>query len=324
MKEVFGTSSVIEEGRADARQKAREGRKPGRNFIFSILITLLVYIIAQVIMSLAMGCYMAFDLMRTTDITQDFSFTLDSNDLMTSNSVIVMLYSEIVMIIAFFICARAIEKRKLTSLGFVKKNMVPSYLIGIAGGIGFMLVDALICKFTDAMTFKYSGISVIKLVLFAGGWMIQGLAEEVMCRGYLLTSISRRYSVTLAVVANSVLFALLHIFNPSGMNGLALFNLFLYGVFASLLFLRSGNIWLCAGFHSAWNMMQGNVLGIPVSGINVESIYMSSADLSMGVVNGGAFGFEGGIGVTLLLLIGCIILMITRSKNCNSPLEKCK
>lgn len=309
MKEVFGTSSVVEEARLSARQRAGEGRTPGQNCIIVILITLLIYFIAQTIMSFAMGGYLAFDIMSTTDVTQDFTFELGWDSLMSPGMILVMLFSEIVIVIAYIIYIKAFEKRKVTSIGFVKKHMILSYLIGIAGGAAFMIMDAMICKLAGAMTFEPSGISVFKIVLFAGGWMIQGLAEEVMCRGFLLTSIARRNSVTLAVILNSALFAVLHVFNPSGMNVLAMLNLFLFGVFASLLFLRSGNIWLCAGLHSAWNMVQGNVLGIPVSGINVDSVYSSAADSGMTIVNGGSFGLEGGIVVTVMLMVSCAVLM---------------
>lgn len=315
MKEIFGTSSVVEEARSDARRRAGEGKKPGKNFIVIILISLAIYLIAQLVMSLAMSGYMVLDLMRKTDVSQDFTFEFSSENLMTSDMVIVMLYAEIFMIIAFIFSAKVFEKRRITTLGFVRKNAVPSYIIGIAGGAAYMLIDALICKLTGAMTFTRSDLSAVKLVLFAFGWMIQGLAEEVMCRGFLLTSIARRYSVTLAVIANSVVFALLHVFNPTGVSALALFNLFLFGLFASLLFLKSGNIWICAGFHTAWNMAQGNVLGIPVSGINVDSVFASAADSGMTVVNGGDFGLEGGIGVTVLLLIGCAVLMLLRRRD---------
>ena len=125
-----------------------------------------------------------------------------------------------------------------------------------------------------------------------------------------MTMIASCYSVTVAVMANSIVFAILHIFNPSGITVLALINLFLYGVLASLMFLYSKNIWLCAGFHTVWNMIQGNVLGIPVSGVKDPSVFSSVFNEKMSFVNGGSFGLEGGLGVTVILVIGCTILSV--------------
>ena len=147
--------------------------------------------------------------------------------------------------------------------------------------------------------------------------MIQGMAEEVMCRGFLLTSISRCHSVTTAVLVSSAVFSLLHILNPSGFLHLPLINIFLYGIFASMLFLRTESIWFCAGFHTAWNFTQGTILGIPASGLKLPSIFTAVINDNLSVINGGDFGLEGGLGVTVILVFGCLILFLigkTRNK----------
>lgn len=82
----------------------------------------------------------------------------------------------------------------------------------------------------------------------------------------------------------------------SGVDGLAMFNLFLYGLFAALLFVDCENIWIVGAFHSVWNFVQGNLYGISVSGNKItSSIFTStSAEGGASVINGGSFGMEGG------------------------------
>lgn len=56
-----------------------------------------------------------------------------------------------------------------------------------------------------------------------------------------------------AVIANSVIFAALHLLNP-GVAPLAIVNLILFGIFASCYFIRRGNIWGIGALHSVWNL----------------------------------------------------------------------
>ena len=87
---------------------------------------------------------------------------------------------------------------------------------------------------------------------------------------------------------------------------------FLFGVLASLYVLRRGNLWGACAIHSMWNFAQGNLFGAAVSGnrsgpslLRAEAIASGSASLW----NGGAFGPEGGLAVTLVLLAGIAVLL---------------
>ena len=64
-----------------------------------------------------------------------------------------------------------------------------------------------------------------------------------------------------------------------------------------------------AAFHSTWNFVQGNFFGIQVSGLKVGSSVLTSELTETGrLVNGGGFGLEGGLAVTLVLAIGIAVL----------------
>ena len=116
----------------------------------------------------------------------------------------------------------------------------------------------------------------------------------------------------------------LHLLN-NGIAPLALVNLFLYGVFASLYFLWRGNIWGIAAFHSMWNFAQGNVFGILVSGGDFGvSLLVSVSDPSGALINGGDFGLEGGVAVTVVLTLGIAFVLwrnLRRLAGTPMPLE---
>ena len=64
-----------------------------------------------------------------------------------------------------------------------------------------------------------------------------------------------------------------------------------------------------------WNYVQGNLYGVKVSGITLEdTIFSSEAVRGKELVNGGDFGLEGGIGVTIVYSAMIIVLLILMKK----------
>lgn len=224
---------------------------------------------------------------------------------------IVTLISELLIIVVVCLYCRFVEKRKLNTLGFKKKGAILSYFKGMILSLVAFSVAYLICILTRSITFDgiAQNIPIIYIIGYFIGYMIQGMAEEVLCRGYLFVSLTRRYHVINAAIFSAFFFAMLHGMN-SGVDGLAMFNLFLYGLFAALLFVDCENIWIVGAFHSVWNFVQGNLYGISVSGNKItSSIFTStSAEGGASVINGGSFGMEGGFAITIVLIIAIFIV----------------
>lgn len=232
-----------------------------------------------------------------------------------------MLASEIIMIIIVCLFCKLLQKRKMRTMGFSKKAAVKEYLLGMAAGFACFSLAVLLSVLTGglqlelSLTFRLSPVRVLGIfLLFLIGFMIQGMAEEVICRGYFMVSYARRYPVYAAIIANALIFAALHLLN-SGISVLAFVNLFLFGVFASVYFIRRGNIWGIVAFHSVWNLVQGNFYGIKVSGMDLSDSFLT-ATLTEGreVLNGGAFGLEGSLPVTLVLVAGILLLYFWKKK----------
>ncbi len=223
---------------------------------------------------------------------------------------VMSLFLTIAMIVVVIYYCKKRQKRSLRTLGFVKENAGKEYLKGLIFGFLMFSGAVLICVITGAMEIEGLSQNFVPLlfVIFVIGFLIQGMAEEVMMRGYFLVSFARRHSVMAAVMANSLLFSVLHLFN-SGISLLALVNLTLFGIFASIYFVKSENIWGVGALHSMWNLVQGNIYGAQVSGTSTYcSVFSSSLVEGMELINGGAFGLEGGLAVTFVLVIGILIL----------------
>lgn len=230
--------------------------------------------------------------------------------------VVIMLFANAGMILVALLFCKLIQKRKMTTVGFQKPGMWKEYLGGLGVGFVIFTVAVLLCVVTGSLKFQglSSTFSIGIFVLFLLGYLIQGMAEEVLCRGYFLVSVSRRYPLAVGILANSVVFAALHLLN-NGITVLAFINLVLFGVFASVYFIKRGNIWGVGALHSIWNLAQGNIYGIRVSGMQTScSILSSEMVAGRELINGGDFGLEGGLAVTIVLVAGTLILLTTKQQ----------
>lgn len=229
---------------------------------------------------------------------------------------ITMLFANVGIILVTLLFCKLIQKRKMTTVGFQKPGMWKEYLSGLGVGLVMFSAAVLLCVVTGSL--KFAGLSatfsVGIFVMFLLGYMIQGMAEEVMCRGYFLVSVGRRYPLAVGILANAVFFAALHLFN-NGITVLAFINLVLFGIFASVYFVKRGNIWGVGALHSIWNLAQGNIYGIRVSGMQTSCSLLSSEMVTgRELINGGDFGLEGGLAVTLVLVAGTVIMLATRQQ----------
>ena len=302
--------------------------KKGLLWILELLVFVAVFLVAsiaqgfatvpmQLVMLFSDKAYMAAvasgDVAKLTEASMEVTQRLMESD----GYMIGMLFSDIVMMLIVFLFCRFIQKRKLRPLGFIKKGMLKEYGLGMLLGFAFFSVCVLLGVLFGGL--KIEGISpefsIGIFVAYLLGYMVQGMTEEVLCRGYFLGSYARRYPVYAAVLANSLLFASLHLLN-SGISVLAFINITLFGIFASIYFIRRGSIWGIGAFHSIWNLVQGNFYGIKVSGTPVgNTLFTTQAIAGKSLWNGGDFGMEGSLICTIVLTCGIIFLYTRKNKD---------
>ncbi len=223
---------------------------------------------------------------------------------------LVSLYSTIFITVITVMFCLLLQKRRLPSLGFRGRHALREYLLGGLIGAALFAAAVGICACFGAIRLEVSpsALPMGAWLLFFFGFLIQGMSEEVLCRGYFMPSVARRNPVWLAVLLNSLLFSLLHIFN-SGVTALALLNIFLFGVLLSVYVLRRGDLWGACAMHSIWNFVQGNVFGVSVSGTGTGPSLLHATFTGSELWTGGAFGLEGGLAVTLALATGLAVLL---------------
>jgi hypothetical protein len=137
-------------------------------------------------------------------------------------------------------------------------------------------------------------------------FILVGFAEELLCRGYIISVLRQTKSIPAIYIISGAIFALMHSANP-GIGLLPYINLILIGMLWAYSYMKSGNIWLPIGYHITWNYFQGNVFGFKVSGTTEKGI-LTTSYTNNNILNGGDFGPEGGLFVTLVIVLGYLAI----------------
>ena len=228
-------------------------------------------------------------------------------------------YGYVIHISFVILYCKFVEKRSIVSSRNGKK--VFDYLLG--AGIATVLL-AVIMVFTCALgDASYEGIgksfNVLSTVALLGGFIIQGAAEEFLCRGFLLTTLQKKLSLPVAVFISSTVFAYPHfstLFEAEGKTAvIGVVNLYFVSIIFSLLMVCRKNIWIACGLHSIWNFILYAVLGLNLSGkegqkTGIICFYMNKSD----IINGGQYGIEAGVVTTAVLTIVVIAICMWMRK----------
>ncbi|GAB1471818.1 type II CAAX endopeptidase family protein [Chloroflexota bacterium] len=214
-----------------------------------------------------------------------------------------------------------VEKRPFWTLGYELKHALSQYSRGFiigavmfAGSVGILaLFGSVSFEKGDPSQQGLAAIGGVILVLL--GWIVQGGAEEVLIRGWVLPVIGARYKPWIGLLVSSLIFALLHGLNP-GLSAIALVNLALFGVFAGLYAMREGSLWGVSALHSVWNWVQGNFFGFQVSGTDAGGgTLINLMETGTDWLTGGKFGPEGGLAVTIVLLGSIAVILFWKKKD---------
>ena len=188
------------------------------------------------------------------------------------------------------------EKRRWDSYGLpVDRAFRARYWEGIGMGVVAAAIVA-------AGMFAYGGFEVHGFGLQGAQWVIQpvlwalamllvGVTEEYLFRGYLLQSLKRGMGFWGAAIVTSVLFGAAHLNKPDE-NFIDIANIVILGMFTCFALYRTGNLWLAAGFHSAFDFMQFFVIGTRNGGDTPVGTLFHSTFPGPAWINGGPLGTE--------------------------------
>lgn len=222
----------------------------------------------------------------------------------SAGATLLMLWAQGLTLLMTILYCRFLQRRTADSIGLPLRGAAKGWLSGAAHGFSLMASAAAVGVLTG--TYAFSGFAApirpAALFLLLIGYILQGMAEEMLCRGFLLVSLARKNAVSAAVIVSSLFFALIHLPND-GVTPLCMINLLLFSLLASLLMLRDGHLWHVGALHAMWNFSQQGIFGFPVSGIAPQDALLRLTLVGSPLSGGGAFGPEGGLIVTAVLAV---------------------
>ncbi|HVL81241.1 MAG TPA: type II CAAX endopeptidase family protein, partial [Actinomycetota bacterium] len=128
------------------------------------------------------------------------------------------------------------------------------------------------------------------IVFFA----LVSVQEEVVARGVMFRAVERRWGSGAALVVSSLVFGFLHAGNPSATWWSSVAIAVEAGILLGGAYMVTRSLWLPIGIHWSWNLVQGPVAGLPVSGQRTRSLLVAEVDGPQ-LWTGGAFGPEAGL-----------------------------
>lgn len=327
--------NIFEIKKTKMLDEATFGHKPQSLFIV-VLIFMLVFAIGNTIQSLVVAIPSAIYAINAIFSNEAFQDLIEGvkNDTITGEEYadaleqlmtevvagipawifIISLFATVGTIAAAIFYCKKFEKRPISSLGIRKNGAVTEYLLG--AGIGTLMIGLvyLVAYLTGTVEISVNEYISPLIILFFLGYIIQGASEEILVRGYLMISLARDTRIFVAIILSSLFFALMHLGNPN-FGLIAFINIILFGVFLGIYVFKRGSLWGACAIHTMWNFVQGNVFGVSVSGLGImPSFFTTTVSDSKEFISGGAFGLEGGIASTCVLLLGILVVLLIKTK----------
>lgn len=209
-------------------------------------------------------------------------------------------------VLAYTVLVKAIERRPMDEFA---AHDAPK--LGLAGLLlGVLLMSAVVFVLWLAGSYHVTGtnpsVNWLPAVLTTG--LGAGIGEEIVTRGVLFRAVEEGLGTWWALGISALFFGAAHIFNPGATLWSSLAIAIEAGVLLALLYHVTRSLWPCIGLHAAWNVMQGTVYGIPVSGTEAHG-WLVSTRSGPDWLSGGVFGAEASV-VALTLCSACSVLLL--------------
>lgn len=214
-------------------------------------------------------------------------------------------------LVAYLVLVFAVERRRAAELSL---RDLPRYLaLGLLGGL--LLLSATVGLLWAAGSYHITGTNpgVDWLPAVLGAGIGAGVGEEVMLRGVVYRIVEEGLGSWWALAISALLFGAMHLANPGATLWSAFAIAIEAGVLLALVYQVTRSLWTCIGLHAAWNICEGTLYGINVSGTTAHGLIVSH---STGPVwlSGGAFGAEASVVMVAVCSLASVVLLAVAIK----------
>ncbi len=208
-----------------------------------------------------------------------------------------------------------LEHRRAADYGLAGFDRARQFFIGLVCGFAFLSLLIGILVATHHLTLNQSHMTLGWTLRYAAAWglafLLVGMTEEFMLRGYLLFTLARGIRFWPAALVLAILFGALHKGNP-GESPFGLVAAALIALVFSLSLWRLGHLWWAIGFHASWDWAESFFYGTADSGAVSAGRLMEAHPHGALLLSGGATGPEGSAWVALVILLAAILVWKTQ------------
>jgi membrane protease YdiL (CAAX protease family) len=151
----------------------------------------------------------------------------------------------------------------------VRKAFGKLFWEGALWGLAAITLLLVALRVAHAFYFGQVVLHGARVLRFAAFWAVYfvlvGIFEESLVRGYALLTLARAWGFWPAAVALSLVFGAIHVLNP-GETLVGLLGVVAIGMFFCLTLYRTGSLWFAIGFHAFWDWGQTFLYSVPDSG----------------------------------------------------------
>ncbi len=192
-----------------------------------------------------------------------------------------------------------IEGRKWQAYGLPPRGILERYpWIGAVWGFAGISLLMFSIYALHGFSFGHVVLHGPRLMRFACYWalmfLLVGLFEEFLLRGYTLFTLARGISFWPSAIVLSCTFGLIHLRN-GGEHWPGLLAAALIGLFFCLTLRRTGSLWFAVGFHASWDWGETFFYSVPDSGTVSPGHLLSSSLQGPTWLSGGSVGPEGSV-----------------------------
>jgi hypothetical protein len=227
-----------------------------------------------------------------------------------------------------------IERRPNSAYGLGGKHRVGNLLAGLSWGFALLSLLVLALRAAGLLAFDgrrlFGAAALHYSVIWLAAFLLVGLLEEYLFRGYLQFTLargigeiyawfqtassppsrSRAFGFWTAACILSLSFSLMHTQN-AGESPVGLFAAGLIAMVFCLSLWRTGSLWWAIGFHTAWDWAQSYFYGVADSGSIAEGHLFATHPVGRPIFSGGTTGPEGSILIFPVVTLAVIIIFLT-------------
>jgi membrane protease YdiL (CAAX protease family) len=210
-------------------------------------------------------------------------------------------------VIGYLVLVYGVERRSPRELSL---RALPTYGVAWFFG-GFLIFSTVAGVLWLCGSYHVLGVNAhvdwLPEVLVAG--VAAGVFEEIITRGVLFRLIEEGLGTWWALAISAVFFGGAHIFNPGATLWSSAAIGIEAGILLALVFHVTRSLWASIGLHAAWNISQGTIYGIPVSGGDAKGL-LQSTRTGPDWLSGGIFGAEASVVALAVCTSVSVVLLV--------------